>query len=110
MSKFIELKLACDLTDEEIAMKSQEVGQALIEYGDARLEKLVTILTEMDSVLVCYSGGVDSAFVLAVAHRKYRELGWDLVKSLIKPGAFVADVPALLDRSATPPGVSLWRL
>ena len=50
------------------------------------------------------------ALVLAVAHRKYREAGWDLVKSLIKPGAFVADVPALLDRDSTPDGVSLWRL
>ncbi|HVH44465.1 MAG TPA: ATP-dependent sacrificial sulfur transferase LarE [Labilithrix sp.] len=36
---------------------------------DPRLERLVAILKEMGSVLVCYSGGVDSAFVLAVAHR-----------------------------------------
>jgi UDP-N-acetyl-D-galactosamine dehydrogenase len=50
------------------------------------------------------------ALVLAVAHRKYRAAGWDLVKTLIKPGAFVADVPALLDRAATPVGVILWRL
>jgi UDP-N-acetyl-D-galactosamine dehydrogenase len=50
------------------------------------------------------------AVVLAVAHRPYREGGWKLVQSLIKPGAFVADVPALLDREATPDGVTLWRL
>jgi UDP-N-acetyl-D-glucosamine/UDP-N-acetyl-D-galactosamine dehydrogenase len=50
------------------------------------------------------------ALVLAVAHRAYSEAGWDLVTRLIKPGAFVADVPALLDRTATPDGVSLWRL
>jgi UDP-N-acetyl-D-galactosamine dehydrogenase len=50
------------------------------------------------------------AVVIAVAHRDYRAGGWDLVKSLITPGAFVADVPALLDRAATPEGVSLWRL
>ena len=50
------------------------------------------------------------ALVLAVAHRKYREAGWDLVKSLVKPGAFVADVPALLDRAAAPADVILWRL
>ncbi len=31
--------------------------------------KLEAILRGMGSVLVCYSGGVDSAFVLAVAHR-----------------------------------------
>ncbi len=36
---------------------------------DPMLERLVAILRGMGSVLVCYSGGVDSAFVLAVAHR-----------------------------------------
>lgn len=50
------------------------------------------------------------AVVLAVAHHAYREAGWNLVKRLIKPGAFVADIPALLDRARTPEGVSLWRL
>lgn len=35
---------------------------------DPRLERLTRILEAMESVLVCYSGGVDSAFVLAVAH------------------------------------------
>ncbi|WP_300780232.1 nucleotide sugar dehydrogenase [Enhydrobacter sp.] len=49
--------------------------------------------------------------VLAVAHRRYREGGWALVKPLLKPaGGFVADVPALLDRSSTPSGITLWRL
>ena len=42
---------------------------------------------------------------------RYREGGWDLVKPLLKPaGGFVADVPALLDRSSTPTGITLWRL
>jgi UDP-N-acetyl-D-galactosamine dehydrogenase len=50
------------------------------------------------------------AIVVAVAHRKYREGGWSLVEGLAKPGAFVADVPALLDRSKVPQGVTLWRL
>jgi len=50
------------------------------------------------------------ALVLAVAHRTYREAGWDLITRLIKPNAFVADVPALLDRISKPDGVSLWRL
>lgn len=50
------------------------------------------------------------AVVIAVAHNDYRARGWDLVKSLTVPGAFVADVPALLDRALTPEGVSLWRL
>ncbi len=52
------------------------------------------------------------AVVLAVAHRPYREGGWSLVKPLLKPaaGGFVADVTGLLDRAATPEGVTLWRL
>lgn len=33
-----------------------------------KLDHLRTTLRELGSVLVCYSGGVDSAFVLAVAH------------------------------------------
>ena len=50
------------------------------------------------------------AVVLAVAHASYRDGGWDLIKPLLRAGAFVADVPALLDRQSTPKGVTLWRL
>jgi len=35
----------------------------------SKRDQLVSILDGMGSVLVCYSGGVDSAFVLALAHR-----------------------------------------
>src|SRR2546423_1169235 len=35
---------------------------------DPQLQKLRGLLADMGSVLVCYSGGVDSALVLAVAH------------------------------------------
>jgi len=41
--------------------------------ADPMLDRLVEILRGMGSVLVCYSGGVDSAFVLAVAHRALGE-------------------------------------
>ena len=37
--------------------------------SDPQLDRLAEILGGMGSVLVCYSGGVDSAFVLAVAHQ-----------------------------------------
>jgi len=50
------------------------------------------------------------ALVLAVAHHAYREGGWSLITKLVKPGAFIADVPALLDRTAAPGGIKLWRL
>src|SRR5271155_1266244 len=39
-----------------------------IPTNEPKLAKLVELLRSMGSVLVCYSGGVDSAFVLAVAH------------------------------------------
>lgn len=51
------------------------------------------------------------AVVLSVAHRAYRDGGWSLVGPLLKPGTgFVADIPAVLERAATPDGVTLWRL
>jgi uncharacterized protein len=36
---------------------------------EPKLERLEGLFRDMGSVLVCFSGGVDSAFVLAVAHR-----------------------------------------
>jgi uncharacterized protein len=38
-----------------------------------QLDSLRRILRELGSVLVCYSGGIDSAFVLAVAHAELGE-------------------------------------
>lgn len=43
------------------------VTQALPD--DPMLDRLAALLLEMGSVLVCFSGGIDSALVLAVAHR-----------------------------------------
>src|ERR1700681_967004 len=40
----------------------------LLESSSDGLERLRALLTDMGSVLVCYSGGIDSALVLAVAH------------------------------------------
>lgn len=38
-----------------------------------KLDRLRTLLTEMGSVVVAYSGGIDSTFVLKVAHDQLRE-------------------------------------
>lgn len=43
---------------------------ALLQH---KLDRLRTLLSEMGSVLVAYSGGIDSAFVLKVAHEQLRE-------------------------------------
>jgi len=72
--------------------------------GDLLREEYGLTLTPFDALKPA------DAIVLAVAHREYRDGGWRLVERLTKPGAFVADVPALLDRTATPAGVTLWRL
>ena len=73
--------------------------------GDLLKEEYGLSLTTLDKLQSA------DAVVLAVAHRAYRDGGWPLVKKLLKPGnAFVADVPALLDREQTPSGVTLWRL
>src|SRR5579872_6002962 len=37
---------------------------------DPQIEQLRAVIREMGSVLVCYSGGIDSALVLAVAHQE----------------------------------------
>jgi uncharacterized protein len=53
----------------------------------AQLSRLRELLREMGSALVCYSGGVDSAFVLAVAHQVLgsRAVGMTAVSPSLAP-------------------------
>ena len=58
--------------------------------ADPKLDRLRAILTEMGEtggVIVCYSGGVDSAFVLAVAHQTLgeRAIGMTAVSPSLAP-------------------------
>ncbi|GJD36174.1 nucleotide sugar dehydrogenase [Methylobacterium aerolatum] len=51
------------------------------------------------------------AVILAVPHRVFRDGGWGAILPLLADGrGDVLDVTGLLDRSATPAGVDLWRL
>lgn len=51
------------------------------------------------------------AVVLAVAHRRYLERGWPFLQGLLADGSgAVIDVKSVLDRSAAPQSVDLWRL
>src|SRR5262245_33415818 len=53
-----------------------------------KLSRLRAGIRELGSVLVCYSGGVDSAFVLAVAHAELgpRAVGMTAVSPSLAPG------------------------
>lgn len=53
----------------------------------AKLDQLRSLFREMGSALVCYSGGVDSAFVLAVAHEVLgaRAVGMTAVSPSLAP-------------------------
>src|SRR5512144_2569702 len=54
---------------------------------EAKLAALRARMRELGSVLVCYSGGVDSAFVLAVAHQELgpRAVGMTAVSPSLAP-------------------------
>jgi pyridinium-3,5-biscarboxylic acid mononucleotide sulfurtransferase len=55
---------------------------------DGKLERLSANISALRSALVCYSGGVDSAFVLAVATRQLgeRAIGMTAVSPSLPPG------------------------
>jgi uncharacterized protein len=58
-----------------------------VTLEDPKLEALRARIRAMQSVLVCYSGGIDSAFVLAVAHAELgpRAVGMTAVSPSLAP-------------------------
>ncbi len=82
-----------------------QVHDPLVEPGEEAEDELGTGLTALADLRPA------RAVVLAVAHDAWREDPWSLVARLLEGGAgVVADVPHLLPRDRTPPGVRLWRL
>ena len=73
-----------------------------LEAAEQKLEALRVLLRGMQSVLVCYSGGIDSALVLAVAHEQLgeRAVGMTAVSPSLAPreredaGRLAADLGA----------------
>jgi uncharacterized protein len=60
---------------------------ALADALEAKLSLLRARIRDLGSILVCYSGGVDSAFVLAVAHQELgpRAVGMTAVSPSLAP-------------------------
>jgi UDP-N-acetyl-D-galactosamine dehydrogenase len=80
-----------------------QVHDPLADAGDA--QRIGLDLIAMDKL-----AGAD-ALVLAVPHEAYLSEGWPLMVRLLKNGSgLVMDIRGRLDRSAIPPGVTLWRL
>jgi uncharacterized protein len=63
-------------------------GDVTVSSTEQQLQALRRNLRELGSVLVCYSGGIDSAFVLAVAHAELgeRALGMTAVSPSLSDG------------------------
>ena len=57
-----------------LLVSETQTDQVNLTLGlEEKLNKLRAIMHECDSVLVAYSGGVDSALVMAIAHRELGE-------------------------------------
>jgi uncharacterized protein len=58
-----------DLREQETISEGAGPGKAFVERAEKKRAKLDSILKEMSSVVVAFSGGVDSAYLAYAAHR-----------------------------------------
>lgn len=78
------------------------VHDPLADRDEAHAEYQIELSSELE---------VADAVVLAVAHTEYREGGWSLIESLVRPdGGVVFDVKCILPREHCPQGIELFRL
>jgi UDP-N-acetyl-D-galactosamine dehydrogenase len=81
-----------------------QIHDPLVNAADARHELGVT-LTQLHALQPA------DAIVLAVAHQRYVDGGWPLVRHLLRDGeGLVFDIKTKLDRAAKPAAIDLWRL
>jgi UDP-N-acetyl-D-galactosamine dehydrogenase len=81
-----------------------QVHDPMANAADAKHEYGVT-LTELEALQPA------DALVLAVAHERYVQGGWPLIRRLLRDGSgLLLDVKSKLDRESKPAGIELWRL
>src|SRR3982751_6559541 len=76
---------------------------SVVSSTQQHLDTLRGILRDLGSVLVCYSGGIDSAFVLAVAHAELgdRAIGMTAVSPSLSPSE-KADAQRIAEQLGAP--------
>jgi UDP-N-acetyl-D-galactosamine dehydrogenase len=80
------------------------VHDPMADAADAKHEYGVT-LTDLEALQPA------DALVLAVAHERYVQGGWPLIRRMLRDGSgLVLDVKSRLDRESKPAGIELWRL
>nr|VFJ57660.1 MAG: UDP-N-acetyl-D-galactosamine dehydrogenase [Candidatus Kentron sp. FW] len=94
-----------------------DIVRELVDYGiDVQVhDPLVAVDKVYDEYKIALTAKKDlrpaNAIILAVAHQEYIDQGWALIRSLLaEQTGVVMDIKGILDRPATPTGITLWRL